>query len=415
MSDGADITASTLTVDGNSQTSRAVANTADNSVELDVGNTAAGTALVSNQYGGAIVLATSDLEVFAPVASSGSQVSMSGNANLALAVMNNVTNTLPVDANSANPTTSTIDAIVDVDTDAVAYGDHVLVNRQQADDSVSASAATMVYNQETIDSDTSGIVGSSVTISGNSTMAEASANRAVNVANVSAGSSLGAAAGVTNSQVSNTEVTSSATTAAGLTLAGEFDGPAALNGSSITVGGNTTTALARGNAATNALNYAAGANYGTGTGDAARSSLAASEVDGFAVAQAAVLNAQVNTGPVSASSVDATYGVALNGGSGFPLATNGTVRVAGNSVSAAAYGNTANNSLTLASLNTGQPTAAIGNYQANSGPVTASVTSVTYGVGTGFGSTTGSALSVTGNQITASAVGNSAVNTIGAR
>jgi len=71
-----------------------------------------------------------------------------------------------------------------------------------------------------------------------------------------------------------------------------------------------------------------------------------------------------------------TYGVALNGGSGFPLATNGTVRVAGNSVSAAAYGNTANNSLTLASLNTGPPTAATGNYQANSGPVTASRTTV---------------------------------------
>jgi hypothetical protein len=272
----------------------------------------------------------------------------------------------------------------------------------------------MIHNQDIADADTSGILNGSVTVSGNSTMAEASANRAVNVANVSAGSSLGAAAGVTNSQISDTEVASSATTTAGITLAGDFDGPAALNGGSITVGGNSTTALARGNAATNALNYAAGANYGTGTDNPAYSSLAASDVDGFAVARAAVLNAQANSGPVSASSVDATYGAALNSDGGFAV-TNGTVGVIGNSVSAAAYGNTATNSLTLASLNTGQPTAAVGNYQINSGPVTASVTTVTYGIGTGLGGVSGSALSVSGNQVTATAVGNSATTTIAAR
>jgi hypothetical protein len=416
MNAGADIAASTLTVDGNGQSSRAVANTADNSVELDANNTAAGTALVSNQFGGADVLATSGLDIYTPVASSGSRVSMSDNTNLALAVMNNATNTLTVDANSANPVTNTIDAIADVDSDAVAYGDHVLVNRQVAEDTVEANAATMIHNQDLADADTSGILNGSVTVSGNTTTAEASANRAVNVANVSAGSSLGAAAGVTNSQVSDTEVTSSATTSANIAVAGDSDElTAALNAGSVTVGGNTTAALARGNAATNALNYAAGANYGTGTGDPANSSLAASDTDFRVNAQAAVLNAQANTGPVSASSVDAVYGVALNGVGGFPVTTNGTVGVIGNSVSAAAYGNAAVNSLTLASLNTGQPTAAVGNSQFNSGPVTASVTTVTYGIGTGLGGVSGSALSVSGNQVTATAVGNSATTTIAAR
>jgi hypothetical protein len=340
---------------------------------------------------------------------------MSDNANLALGVVNNATNTLTVDANSANPTTNTIDAIVDVDSDAVAYGDHVLVNQQVAEGAVSADAATSVQNQELANLATSGIVDGSVTVSGNSTMAEASANRAVNVANVSAGSSLGAAVGVTNSQNSETEVSSSASTMAGVTLARDDDGPAALNAGSVTVGGNTTTALARGNAATNALNYAAGANYGVGTGNPANSSLAANGgegVDGFAVAQAAVLNSQVNTGPVSATATDASYGVALNSGSGFPLVTNGTIGVIGNSVSAAAYGNTATNSLALTSLNTGQPTAAIGNYQTNSASVTASVTTVTYGIGAGVGAVTGSALAVTGNSVTATAIGNNAVSTI---
>src|SRR5690606_11225949 len=133
----------------------------------------------------------------------------------------------------------------------------------------------------------------------------------------------------------------------------------------------------RGNAATNALNYAAGASYGAGSGNPASSSLENGSTDFRVSAQAAVLNAQVNTGPVSASATDTTYGVALNGGGNSAVVTGGTVRVTGNTVSAAAYGNTAANSLTLTSLNSGQPTAAIGNYQMNSGPVTASVTTVT--------------------------------------
>src|SRR5690606_35014846 len=103
-------------------------------------------------------------------------------------------------------------------------------------------------------------------------------------------------------------------------------------------------------------NYAAGANYGIGTGNPANSSLAVNGtgtgVDGFAIAQAAVLNAQANAGPVSASVTDATYGVALNGDDGFPAVINGTVAVTGNSVSAAAYGNSATNRLAVNALNT---------------------------------------------------------------
>jgi hypothetical protein len=236
----------------------------------------------------------------------------------------------------------------------------------------------------------------------------------VNLANVSAGASLGAAVGVTNSQISDAEVTSTAMTTAGTALASDFATVPALNGGSVTVGGNTTTALARGNAATNALNYAAGANFGTGTGDPARSSVSVTGtdygVDGFAVAQAAVLNAQVNADSVSARATDATYGVALNGVAGSALA-NGTVAVSGNAVSAAAYGNSATNRLAVNALNTGAPTAAVGNYQVNSGNVTASATSVTFGF-TGGGTVTGSSLRTVGNQVSATAVGNSAVSTI---
>ena len=419
LDDGVNIANSTLSVDGNNQSSRAVANTADNSAELDADNTAAGAALVSGQLSGADVSATSYMSVSAPAASQGSQVSMSNNTNLALGVVNNVTNTLTVDVNSSVPVTNTIDALSFADEGTAGFGDHVLVNQQYAEDTVNAEAATVIGNQELFDEPTSGIVNGSVTVSGNTTTAEASANRAVNVANATAGSSLAAAVGVTNAQYSDTEVTSSATTTAGVALGGNVDDSvAALNGGSITVGGNTTTALARGNAATNALNYSAGANYGSGTGNAANTTATLGDegigASGRVSAQATVLNAQFNSGPVSASSTDATYGIALNGDGGFPVVSNGTMGVIGNTVSAAAYGNTASNSLTLKSLNTGMPTAAVANYQTNAGSVTASVTSVNYGVTSGFGAVAGSAAAVTGNAVTATAVGNSAVSSIGA-
>ena len=171
-----------------------------------------------------------------------------------------------------------------------------------------------------------------------------------------------------------------------------------------------------GNAITqgNALNYTAGADYGSPAAPLpAGTSLAIGGAPDMSVAgRAAVTNLQDNSGAVSANSTDATYFVALNTAGG-PAITNGTVGVIGNNVSAAAYGNTASNSLALNSVNTGMPTAVIANYQTNSGPVTASVTTVSYGVNSGLGAITGGALAVTGNSVTATAIGNNSVSTIG--
>lgn len=409
---------STLELNDNEQSSRAVANTATNSVTLEATNTAAGSALASNQASAADVGTISDVDIFAPVASTGSSISMSDNSNLAVGVINNATNTLTVAVTNADPVGITMDGLADVDQfDAVAWGDHVLTNQQVAGTAASATAATRIYNDDVTDPDTAGIYGGSVTISGNSTTAEASANRAINLADVSAGASLDAAAALTNSQASTAAVDASAITIAGVTLAGDSTlDPLgeALNGGSIVLGGNTTTALARGNAASNTLNYAAGADYGVGTGDAATASvdLLGATTDAFANARAAVLNAQVNEGSVSASSTDASYMVALNTDEGFGAITNGTIGVIGNSVSAAAYGNTATNTLAINALNTGQPTGAVANYQSNGGSVSASVTTVTYGIASGLGAVTGSSLSVSGNAITATAVGNSSVSSI---
>lgn len=417
--DGVDIVGATLTVDHNSQSSRAVANTANNSVELDANTTAAGAVLASSQASAGTVEATSNADIYAPAASSGSSVSMSGNSNLAIAAVNDVTNTLTVDTTNDDPVSFPIDAIGAVGGvlgGVVTFGDHVLQNEQLATTSADATAVTTIYNQDVADPATAGIDTGSITVSGNSTTAQATANFAANTANVSASASMGAAAGLTNAQESSANVTASATTSAGIALAGDATIPAAaLNGGSVTVGGNTTSALARGNAANNALNYSAGADYGTPAAfpSGATLPIGGGGSDTFVAARAVVLNVQDNSGAVSASSTDATYFVALNTADG-PSITNGTVGVIGNSVSAAAYGNTASNSLALNSVNTGMPTAVLANYQTNSGPVTATVTTVSYGVNSGFGAITGSSLAVTGNSVTATAVGNNAVSTIAA-
>ena len=93
---------------------------------------------------------------------------------------------------------------------------------------------------------------------------------------------------------------------------------------------------------------------------------------------------------------------------------NSTAGVTGNTLAAQAFGNSATNRVTQTALNTGAPSAAIGNYQVNTGAVTATVTSVNFGVGIS-GPVGNSTLRTTGNQITASATGNSAVSTISSR
>lgn len=421
--EGSSISGSTLSVSGNSQSATAVANTASN--VLSLGNSAAGqanaisagSALSSLQGSIAPVSASSDVELFAPAAVSASTVSLSNNSNSALAVINDVTNTSTVSANSVVPVGASGNAVLDAaDGSAVlATGDHVVANQQQATASATSTASTTLYNQDSLATTGTGLNNSSLTISGNNTAAEASANRASNSLVLNGSALQSASGGVANNQQSSAAVTANASTDASVHLAGgNVDVPAAaLNGSGVTIADNSTTALARGNAATNALNVTTGASYGASADVPASSTFGPGQ---NVQAQDAVLNSQVNNGAIYATSVNVTYGVALNAGAGSPLVSGSSVAVTGNQVASQAYGNSANNSLTVAALNTGTPTAAVGNYQLNTGAVTATATTVSFGFTGGTGTIGGSALRTTGNQISATAIGNSAVSSItGAR
>ena len=136
-------------------------------------------------------------------------------------------------------------------------------------------------------------------------------------------------------------------------------------------------------------------------------------MDAVVTARAGILNVQSNSGAgVSATSTDASYVVAFNVDFDYMAMVNGTVGVVGNSVQSAAYGNSASNLLTVGALNSGMPTAAIGNSQTNTASVVASVTTVAVGIQSGVGGISGSSLAVTGNSVSATAIGNNAASAI---
>lgn len=407
--EGASVLGSTISVSDNVQSATAVANTAANTLSIDGNLVDADSALASVQLGlGMAVSASSDMEVFAPAASAGSTITLSGNRNTALAVVNDATNTSTVTGSNVAGSAELGNAFLAAGT--IAVGDHLVTNNQAALAEVTSAASTNVTNEDRLDQTGLGLIDGSVTLADNRTTAEASANRAANSLTLDGLAGMAASAGIANTQFSGSAVAATATATIDVRLAGNAVDPA-LNEGTIAVSGNSTTALARGNAASNALVVAAGGTYDAGVAQAG-SGLA--PFGGQVAAQAAVLNAQSNSGPVSATATSVTYGVALNGqGGSVPgAAALGAIAVNGNTVAAQAYGNTATNSVVMTALNGGTPTAAVANYQTNSGPVVATATSVNFGIASPRGAVTGSTLQTSGNQVGATAIGNNVVTTI---
>jgi len=396
------ISGSSLSVSDNTQMAEARANTATNSLMLDGTNVTAVSALQSAQTGVAAVNAASNLNLFTPGAVTDTTVLLSKNSNVALAVMNDATNSLTVKGSQAG-TGQVADISVGGLFGNTLTAEHVLGNQQTASSAVTSNAATTLNNQEASASGTGAAVRSTLSILDNTTAAEATANQALNTASVTGTASQAASVALRNVQDSTANVSATATSAARVTLPPLAS--TALNSSSVALDGNSTTALARGNTASNVLNSLAGANYGPASGGSVQSGDA---LTGFAVnANAGILNSQSNIGAVSAASTGVSYQIALNSGG----AAASSMAVTGNQVAAQAYGNSAVNQLTLNALNTGTPTSAVGNYQRNVGAITASVTSVTFGAGI-TGAMSGNTVNVSGNQMSASAVGNSVTSSI---
>jgi hypothetical protein len=154
------------------------------------------------------------------------------------------------------------------------------------------------------------------------------------------------------------------------------------------------------------MTYAAGANYGaSGTG------ATVTDASSIATAAAVMLNAQNNTGNITATG-GGTYTADLTNNTDATGAgvLNSTVRVGGNTINAFAFGNSAVNSLVMTALNTGMPTAAVSSNQTSSAAIAASVSGSFKIIGTGTVAT--SNFAAIGNMVGAQAIGNTSTTVI---
>ena len=386
---------SSVAIEGNSQAATALANLTSNALTIEatsLGGTmdgAPGSALSSTQIGAADLSATSDLVIDATGYVVDGSVRIGSNNNTALAHMNDAANQMVIGAVQIGELSdANAKLFTDPNLPGLAIGDHVLANNQLADGYVTATALTLAGNPD----DAAVLSRSRYVLNGNSTVAEAVANQAINALSATAASSGAASASLANTQESHAGVLATADTQLG--YVGDT-----LSDAQTRIDSNTTSARARGNAASNSATLAGTSAF---DGSMASASLTAS---GMVSAAAAMANSQLNTGDVIALSENSVHEVALNciGAERSQLVLNG------NNVSASAVGNSATNSMRLASLGA-LPSAAVGSVQANSGQITAQVNGATFQAVSG--PLTASRLGISGNSVSASAVGNSAITSI---
>lgn len=397
------ITGSDISLSGNEIGGAARGNTATNVVAVSGPNDApaqrvSGTAAaLSNQAKfGNVSSTVSNVSVTAPLGSASlSSVDLSNNALTSLAIANTAANAVQIDAFALAGSGAALPAL-----DLVVAGvpltgaSFAAVNSQASFGSVTSS----LTNATVALSEAAG-ANSNFTVTGNDLTSTAIANSASNSVSLAAQGTLGLAnASILNSQ---NAVGGSSSLVNGALVRATYG--SAVNNSG-DVGGNAVTALSGGNSANNALNVSSFNSTSTGLASTA-SSL------GTTGSPLAITSVQGNSGAHLATVTNATVGItSLNGGTG----SIGSQRVGGNSIGAVGVANEAVNRI---ALNSGSGRsyggAAINNVQTNlsGGNVTATVTGAQIGINSQFGS--GLASAVTGNRISASATGNSAINSIG--
>lgn len=413
------VTASTVSLAGNSVSAVSTSNNASNTVSLGAAGTTSTLtstgALVSNQSATGSTLATTGVTVLANIDSSdvagigvtGSTLTVSNNTSLASATNNNVLNTFSAVATNMSGG-GTADATT---TGTEADADYAIASRQVSSGVVTATNTANSFLVD-VDSAFNGVGTSTVGLAANSVEARATGNIAVNNSMALGGvgtASISSTGAINNNQTNSAVVNAFADSSVQATVDTSNAAVAAVSGSTVRIENNATTAMARGNLALNALNV---------TSAAATSGDSVANFTGTAVTAAyGILNTQNNSSAVTGTIAGTSYQLALNSAVGGPSASIGgvgsTYILAGNVADAVAYGNVATNSVTLASLNasTDDATAMIGSVQNNSGAITATLG----GSSAQFiadGTVSGSTVGVSGNAFRATAVGNYATSSV---
>jgi hypothetical protein len=387
---------STIELSGNSQSAHVSGNLADSLLTLSAaqlgegGSGAPGSALANLQSGNATLRAASDMVLEGAGNGSGNTLSIKANTNAAAAAMNEASNRLVVDAAQLASLNSASGATQAGGTGAsLVAGDHVLASEQDAAGLVLADATTAARSNNPASEFDFG----TMELSGNRTDARAAANKALNSIDMGTAATGTADAALLNVQNSDAAVLASAASDIGWSGSGQSH-------STMLVSGNATSALAQGNTANNALSQQ---SLGPISGTAqALVAMPANSASGGAL----ISNNQTNAGAITALASNVDYGGVLNC-LGVETASLG---LEGNLVTAAAAGNAATNTLTSGGNSGGL---VLDSVQRNSGAVTARVSGAAFSFAV-WPAANGSRLSASSNTVSASAIGNLAVNSIGA-
>jgi hypothetical protein len=414
---------SKLTLSGNTLSATGSGNNASNALSMTATNiTQASLGLASEQSldaGTSVTSTTTGSTKMTGDVTSNSALTAADNTIKSTALGNLVTNTLTAAAsNYTGPTSSTVTAAATSGTTSVA-ADFAIANKQTNASTSDIKATTLGTVQMAVGAVTGTTsASSSNSLTGNTLKALAQSNSATNEIKLDVTELRSASAGVSSYQSSAAAVsasvgpdTSSSVSNPGLFLVKSGDVDAETTGNvtkgSITVSGNTASALAGMNEAFNTLTV-------TGSNLLARGLTVTAPTVGTVSssgADFAVMNTQSGSGSAEAS---------LNAGaSGFSSTGNftaGSVTVNANSLLARASANTANNTLTLAASNRLEASGVVNNLQqmADGATVKASIAS-TSAVGVELAITSGEAVvTVKDNMVTAQATGNVANNALNA-
>ncbi len=362
-----------------------------------------------------------------------SSIVQDGNITSALARSNVATNSVTVDGANIDAGGGS-DANFSEGTGTTTAA-HALASSQTNQFGVTATTTQSQVRLSSINSDGNAIDSSSVSQSGNSSLATALANSAVNsvssganAANVDATTALG------NVQNNFGAVEANGSSSVGVVAdANGASDPSGINLSSVDVSGNVSSSSAVGNQAQNSLS-AAGGNINSGDpsvqGNASSPALGTgnatvdnSGADALANAGNLLLSNQANVGSITSTNNANNVSIDASAADGTGAAASGsTLSVGGNAVEARATANLAlNNSVNVGDMSTASTgaTGIVGNFQFNdtTGAVTAqasTTTSITLNGVAGAGALSNGTADVSGNSVLALARGNVSQNVLNA-
>lgn len=298
----------------------------------------------------------------------------------------------------------------------VANADFNIVNYQAGETEVFASGEDTELSIEM--NSAADAVGDSLTVRGNELESSATGFNASNILVLNSKSSSDATANVLNRQdIGNATVEavqSEDPQGDPIQLFIDANGNGAVD-SSVTLDDNKVSSVANGNVALNALSTTAGSTLQESSGAGITIDPAGPVFVAPTNSDYSVLNAQ-NFTDASAVSETSDVSIYIDGFSGATGVDNSAFSVSDNTVKAASTANRAENYLVLNTGTFQHPSSTVGNLQSTSGAtISATASNVTIGIGNGdnvAGQSDNSSFTVRGNQIGATAIGNSAVGSI---